>query len=238
MELRRRTPWTRASRSASPSPVLSRNIGFRLSIRVPAMVTATLALYPAPPPSSRPQFRVRWRSTASLGSGFPRRNFGGNGGSLVRFRSGSWSGACRAQVPNSDDIVTSPLAFVADQPQVFYFAVANAQSLMLEGPPLESVLQHGIERAERAKRARDVWLILEPAFLSEHPGLKTLNAQLTKPTAAILSTNADWMLSYVKKSLPMAVMGKFTSPSEAVPDPLKSNISGNNSVVSGGGVWH
>lgn len=54
----------------------------------------------------------------------------------------------------------------------------------------------------RAKRPRDVWLIMEPAFLNQHPGLKALNAELTKPTAAILSTNADWMLSFVKKSLP------------------------------------
>lgn len=54
----------------------------------------------------------------------------------------------------------------------------------------------------RAKRARDVWLIMEPAFLSQHPGLEALNGKLAKPTAAILSTNEDWMLSVVKKSLP------------------------------------
>lgn len=206
-----------------------------MAMALPA-VAAVPVLHPGPCASSRPQYAVRWQK---------RRDFPGVGCSeggerryAVAFRSRPWRGACRALKPNSDEIATPPPAFVADQPQVFYFAIANAQSLMLEGAPLESVLQDGIERAERAKRPRDVWLIMEPAFLNQHPGLKALDAQLSKPTAAILSTNADWMLSFVKKSLPQAVIGKFISPSTAVPEPLKSNLNASSDVVGGGGVWH
>ncbi|KAG0608545.1 hypothetical protein M758_8G113700 [Ceratodon purpureus] len=195
-------------------------------------------VHAGPSASSRLQCGVRLQRIGFPGGGSLGGHLRGEGRSAESCRSRPWRGACRALKPNSDEIATPPPAFVADQPQVFYFAVANAQSLMLEGAPLESVLQDGIERAERAKSSRDVWLIMEPAFLNQHPGLKALNAQLSKPTAAILSTNADWMLSFVKKSLPQAVIGKFVSPSTAVPDPLKSNLNANSDVVGGGGVWH
>ena len=39
-------------------------------------------------------------------------------------------------------------------------------------------------------------------------------------------------------SLTQAVIGKFISPSTAVPDPLKSNLNLNSDVMGGGGVWH
>ncbi|KAJ7285374.1 hypothetical protein O6H91_Y336800 [Diphasiastrum complanatum] len=94
---------------------------------------------------------------------------------------------------------------VVQQPQIWYFAIANAQSLMLDGAPLETVLQDGIQRAEVAGKERDVWLIFEPAFISELPGLKALNGKLKKPTAAILSTNAEWMLKVVKNNLPQSL---------------------------------
>jgi hypothetical protein len=90
----------------------------------------------------------------------------------------------------------------------------------------------------RAQRPRDVWLVLEPSFLNNHPELQDLSACLEKPTAAILSTNGDWMLSYVKSHLPQAVIGKFVSPSTAVPNALQSCLSSGDTLVGGGGVWH
>ncbi|KAJ7285375.1 hypothetical protein O6H91_Y336800 [Diphasiastrum complanatum] len=108
---------------------------------------------------------------------------------------------------------------VVQQPQIWYFAIANAQSLM-------------------AGKERDVWLIFEPAFISELPGLKALNGKLKKPTAAILSTNAEWMLKVVKNNLPQAVIGKFLAPSAPVPNPLKSSLRPGDVVVGDPGVWH
>ncbi|CAM6037445.1 unnamed protein product [Sphagnum compactum] len=144
-----------------------------------------------------------------------------------------------ASDPNSDEELDKTIQDLdSKQPQLWYFAVANAQSLMLQGASLESVLKDGIEKAERAQRPRDVWLVLEPSFLNNHPELKDLSACLEKPTAAILSTNGDWMLSYVKSRLPQAVIGKFVSPSTAVPNALQSCLSSDDTLVGGGGVWH
>jgi hypothetical protein len=144
-----------------------------------------------------------------------------------------------ASDPNSDEELDKTIQDLdSKQPQLWYFAVANAQSLMLQGALLESVLKDGIEKAERAQRPRDVWLVLEPSFLNNHPELQDLSACLEKPTAAILSTNGDWMLSYVKSHLPQAVIGKFVSPSTAVPNALQSCLSSGDTLVGGGGVWH
>jgi hypothetical protein len=63
----------------------------------------------------------------------------------------------------------------------------------------------------RAQRPRDVWLVLEPSFLKNHPELQDLSACLEKPTAAILSTNGDWMLSYVKSHLPQVTHPSMSS---------------------------
>ncbi|CAK9199722.1 unnamed protein product [Sphagnum jensenii] len=144
-----------------------------------------------------------------------------------------------ASDPNSDEELDKTIQDLdSKQPQLWYFAVANAQSLMLQGALLESVLKDGIEKAERAQRPRDVWLVLEPSFLKNHPELQDLSACLEKPTAAILSTNGDWMLSYVKSRLPQALIGKFVSPSTAVPNALQSCLSSDDTLVGGGGVWH
>ena len=43
---------------------------------------------------------------------------------------------------------------------------------------------------------------MEPAFLRDHPGLVNLHNSLEKPTAAIVTTNGDWVLTVVKKLLP------------------------------------
>ena len=43
---------------------------------------------------------------------------------------------------------------------------------------------------------------MEPAFLRDHPGLGDLYKKLEKPTAAIVTTNGDWVLTTVKKLLP------------------------------------
>ncbi|CAK9253915.1 unnamed protein product [Sphagnum jensenii] len=144
-----------------------------------------------------------------------------------------------ASDPNSDEELDKTIQDLdSKRPQLWYFAVANAQSLMLQGALLESVLKDGIEKAERAQKPRDVWLVLEPSFLKNHPELQDLSACLEKPTAAILSTNGDWMLSYVKSCLPQAVIGKFVSPSTAVPNALQSCLSSDDTLVGGGGVWH
>lgn len=132
---------------------------------------------------------------------------------------------------------TGAPAWSINDPKVFYFAVANAYSLMDGGALLEEVLHDGISRAQRGGRPKDVWLVIEPAFL-EHKSLSFIRARIQSPTAAIVSTNVDWMLSTVRELLPQATIGKFYAPTAAIPNPFKSNLKPGDAVIGGGGIWH
>ncbi|GJP78479.1 hypothetical protein CLOP_g8773 [Closterium sp. NIES-67] len=123
------------------------------------------------------------------------------------------------------------------QPRVYYFALANAYSLMDKGALLEEVLADGIRRSQRGGRARDVWMVMEPVFL-DHPSLASLKAAIRPPTAAIVSTNGDWMLTIVHEMLPQATIGKFYAPTPQLPDPLKSKLTPGDVALGGGGIWH
>ncbi|CAI5506144.1 unnamed protein product [Closterium sp. Naga37s-1] len=123
------------------------------------------------------------------------------------------------------------------KPRVYYFALANAYSLMDKGALLEEVLADGIRRSQRGGRARDVWMVMEPAFL-DHPSLASLRAAIRPPTAAIVSTNGDWMLTIVHEMLPQATIGKFYAPTPQLPDPLKSKLTPGDVALGGGGIWH
>lgn len=54
----------------------------------------------------------------------------------------------------------------------------------------------------RSNLPRNTWLIFEPAFLEEHPGLKGVKKDMKGQVAAIVSTNQDWMIQIVKPMLP------------------------------------
>ncbi|CAI5998700.1 unnamed protein product [Closterium sp. NIES-64] len=123
------------------------------------------------------------------------------------------------------------------KPRVYYFALANAYSLMDKGALLEEVLADGIRRSQRGGRARDVWMVMEPVFL-DHPSLASLKAAIRPPTAAIVSTNGDWMLTIVHEMLPQATIGKFYAPTPQLPDPLKSKLTPGDVALGGGGIWH
>ncbi|CAI5495236.1 unnamed protein product [Closterium sp. Naga37s-1] len=106
-----------------------------------------------------------------------------------------------------------------------------------KGALLEEVLADGIRRSQRGGRARDVWMVMEPAFL-DHPSLASLKAAIRPPTAAIVSTNGDWMLTIVHEMLPQATIGKFYAPTPQLPDPLKSKLTPGDVALGGGGIWH
>ncbi|CAI5515910.1 unnamed protein product [Closterium sp. Naga37s-1] len=91
--------------------------------------------------------------------------------------------------------------------------------------------------SRRGGRARDVWMVMEPAFL-DHPSLASLRAAIRPPTAAIVSTNGDWMLTIVHEMLPQATIGKFYAPTPQLPDPLKSKLTPGDVALGGGGIWH
>ncbi|GAQ83331.1 hypothetical protein KFL_001440190 [Klebsormidium nitens] len=145
----------------------------------------------------------------------------------------------RIRASSSDSNVEPPAwELKPEVPKEYWFAVTEANKMLLHGPQLETVLRDAVERAERSNLPRNTWLIFEPTFLEEHPGLKGVKKDMKGQVAAIVSTNQDWMIQIVKPMLPGVVIGKFLFPSKYIKDPLASAIKASPNVPSGAGIWH
>ncbi|CAI7819309.1 unnamed protein product [Closterium sp. NIES-53] len=131
----------------------------------------------------------------------------------------------------------SPFLSHSDSAPPFFSLSLASHGSRDKGALLEEVLADGIRRSQRGGRARDVWMVMEPVFL-DHPSLASLRAAIRPPTAAIVSTNGDWMLTIVHEMLPQATIGKFYAPTPQLPDPLKSKLTPGDVALGGGGIWH
>ena len=73
----------------------------------------------------------------------------------------------------------------------YHFVAASERFLTVE-EPLEEVLRERIRNYEENSKTIDFWLVRQPAFL-EAPEQADVNAQLPKPAAAAISTDATFI---------------------------------------------
>ena len=99
----------------------------------------------------------------------------------------------------------------------YHFVAASERFLTVE-EPLEEVLRERIRNYEENSKTIDFWLVRQPAFL-EAPEQADVNAQLPKPAAAVISTDAVF-IDFMKLRLEYVLKGSFEAPSAAIPDPL------------------
>ena len=104
----------------------------------------------------------------------------------------------------------------------YHFVAASERFLTVE-EPLEEVLRERIRNYEENSKTIDFWLVRQPAFL-EAPEQADVNAQLPKPAAAVISTDATF-ITFLKLRLEYVVEGSFESPSASVPEALASNAA-------------
>ena len=83
--------------------------------------------------------------------------------------------------------------------------------------------QEGERDYEENSKTIDFWLVRQPAFL-EAPEQADVNAQLPKPAAAVISTDATF-ITFLKLRLEYVVEGRFESPSASIPEALASNAA-------------
>jgi len=102
---------------------------------------------------------------------------------------------------------------------VYYYILAS-QKFLLEDEPLEEVLNERIRDYKEKGKEIDFWLVKQPAFL-EAPEMAAAKAKCPQPSAAILSTNEQF-ITWLKLRLEYVLTGKFEAPSESIPDPLAS----------------
>ena len=103
--------------------------------------------------------------------------------------------------------------------QTYYYVLAS-QRFLLEEEPLEEVLKERTRYYHEQEKEIDFWLVKQPAFL-EAPEMAQLKAECPQPSAAIVSTNPEF-ITWLKLRLEYVLTGKFQAPGDTIPDPLAS----------------
>ncbi|MEM6591385.1 MAG: MgPME-cyclase complex family protein [Cyanobacteria bacterium P01_C01_bin.73] len=104
-----------------------------------------------------------------------------------------------------------------------YYYVVGSQKFLLEEEPLEEVLKERIRYYQEKEKEKDFWLVKQPAFL-ESPEMESLKAACPQPSAAIISTNAQF-INWLKLRLEFVATGQFEAPTATIPDALASLTS-------------
>ena len=103
--------------------------------------------------------------------------------------------------------------------QTYYYVLAS-QRFLLEEEPLEEVLKERTRHYNEQEKEIDFWLVKQPVFL-EAPEMAEVKGQCPQPSAAIISTNSEF-ITWLKLRLEYVITGKFSAPSDMIPDPLTS----------------
>ena len=103
--------------------------------------------------------------------------------------------------------------------QTYYYVLAS-QRFLLEEEPIEEVLKERTRHYHEQEKVIDFWLVKQPAFL-EAPEMAQHKAECPQPSVAIISTNPEF-ITWLKLRLEFVLTGKFSAPSEQIPDALAS----------------
>ncbi|MEA5508645.1 MgPME-cyclase complex family protein [Crocosphaera sp. UHCC 0190] len=101
-----------------------------------------------------------------------------------------------------------------------HYYVLASQRFLLEEEPLEEVLRERIRDYQEKNKEIDFWLVKQPAFI-EAPELTEVKAKCPQPSAAIISTNSQF-ITWLKLRLEYVAQGEFEAPSATIPEPLAS----------------
>lgn len=102
--------------------------------------------------------------------------------------------------------------------QTYYYILASQRFLLEE--PIEEVLKERTRHYHEQEKEIDFWLVKQPAFL-EAPDMAEVKTQCPQLNVAIISTNSEFV-TWLKLRLEYVLTGKFSAPSEQIPDPLAS----------------
>lgn len=101
-----------------------------------------------------------------------------------------------------------------------YHYILASQRFLLEEEPLEEVLRERTRDYQEKNKELDFWLVKQPAFI-EAPEFAEIKAKCPQPSAAIISTNSDF-ITWLKLRLEYVARGEFEAPSDTIPEPLAS----------------
>ena len=103
--------------------------------------------------------------------------------------------------------------------QTYYYVLAS-QHFLLEEEPLEEVICERTRNYLEQDKEIDFWVVKQPAFL-QAPSMKEIKAKCPQPSAAVISTNAQFII-WLKLRLEYVLTGEFQAPSGEINNALAS----------------
>ncbi|CCH65929.1 Histone acetyltransferase HPA2 and related acetyltransferases [Richelia intracellularis HM01] len=103
--------------------------------------------------------------------------------------------------------------------QTYYYVLAS-QHFLLVDEPLEEVIRERTRNYREQDKKIDFWIVKQPAFL-QAPSMAEIKAKCPQPSAAVISTNAQFII-WLKLRLEYVLTGEFQAPSSEINDPLAS----------------
>ena len=103
--------------------------------------------------------------------------------------------------------------------QTYYYVLAS-QHFLLVDEPLEEVIRERTRNYREQDKKIDFWIVKQPAFL-QAPSMAEIKAKCPQPSAAVISTNAQFII-WLKLRLEHVLTGEFQAPSSEINDPLAS----------------
>ena len=103
----------------------------------------------------------------------------------------------------------------------YHFVAASERFLTVE-EPLEEVLRERRRNYAENDKTIDFWLVRQPSFL-DAPDQASVNDQLPKPAAAVISTDPTF-ITFLKLRLEYVAVGTFEAPSAGIPDALAGAV--------------
>lgn len=107
------------------------------------------------------------------------------------------------------------------KPQTYYFVLAS-QKFLCEIEPLAETLREREKNYQERGKAKDFWLVLNPAFVYAS-SMTDYRCKCPQPSAAVISTDRDF-ITWLKLRLEFVLTGEFTAPSLEIPDPLATAL--------------
>ena len=102
--------------------------------------------------------------------------------------------------------------------KTYYFVAASEKFLTVE-EPLEEILRERERNYKENNKEIDFWLLKNPSFLKTTQ-FSDLNAKITSPPAAVLSTDKKF-ITFLKLRLEFVAVGEFECPNAEIIDPFK-----------------
>ncbi|XP_050219549.1 uncharacterized protein LOC126669943 [Mercurialis annua] len=107
---------------------------------------------------------------------------------------------------DSNDLTSSPPnPPLQEQPNKYYFLVANAKFMLDEEEHFQEQMFERLRLYGERNKEQDFWLVIEPKFLDKFPNIAK---RLKRPAVALVSTNGTW-ITFMKLRLDRVLADSF-----------------------------